>query len=332
MVALDIIKHSNSHLINADEPKVAVFVGGTSGIGHLTLTELVGSGAKTRVYLIGRPSAKALMECRISHFKTVNPNAEIIWLEGEISLLADVRRLCSKIKSKESTLDLLFMSAGLLAFAGRKETSEGLDTSQSLQYFSRMAFITNLLPLLRSSNNGGRVVSVLGGGMEPANIDAEDLELRKHGAYGAVKLQVHLIAMNSLMMEKMAEEEPMITFIHSFPGRVNTGNVMADVSPYSPLAWLLRLLVQPLIQLTGFSNKESGQRNLFISTSAMYGGRGVTTELPQAINSKGETGSGLFLVSPQCDAGLSKSPLDQLRQTAQGQVWTYTQKAMEPLL
>ncbi|KAH7127588.1 hypothetical protein EDB81DRAFT_663007 [Dactylonectria macrodidyma] len=331
MVALNVIKHSNSQLKTAGIPKVAVFVGGTSGIGHLALTELVESGSSTKIYLIGRQSAAAQMETRVAHFRTINLNVEIVWLEGEISLLADVARICTEIKSKESTLDLLFLSAGFLPFSGRRETSEGFDTSQSVLYFSRITFIINLLPLL-SSSPSARVVSVMGGGKERANIDLGDLELRKPGAFGAVRSQTHVIAMTTLTMEKLAEQNKTVTFIHTFPGQVDTGNLRADLPPYSPFSWLLWIVVEPLIRLIGLSNKESGQRHLYVGTSAKYGGRGISTKVPQARNSKGNTEPGLFLVNQYCDASFDQATLDQLRDSVQGTVWEHTQKAIESFI
>ncbi|KAH7131476.1 hypothetical protein B0J13DRAFT_105051 [Dactylonectria estremocensis] len=327
MVALDIVRHSNSRLKAVGIPKVAVFVGGTSGIGHLALTELVESGSSTKIYLIGRPSAAARTETRIAHFRTINPNVEIVWLEGEISLLSDVARICTDIKSKESTLDLLFLSAGFLPFSGRRETSEGLDTSQSVLYFSRITFIISLLPLLSSSSTA-RVVSIMGGGKERAKIDLEDLELKKPGAFGAVRSQTHLIAMTTLTMDKLAERNKAVTFIHTFPGQVDTGNLRADLSPNSPLSWLLWIVVEPLIRLIGLSHKESGQRHLYVGTSAMYGGRGIPTELPQASNSRGKMEPGLFLVNQYCEANFDKTILDQLRDSAQSIVWEHTQKVI----
>jgi NADP-dependent 3-hydroxy acid dehydrogenase YdfG len=58
MVSYTEIKASNAVLNDATTPRVAVFVGGTSGIGKLTIKALVSTGASMRIYLIGRPSAK----------------------------------------------------------------------------------------------------------------------------------------------------------------------------------------------------------------------------------------------------------------------------------
>ncbi|CAG9944872.1 unnamed protein product [Clonostachys rosea f. rosea IK726] len=332
MVALDVVKQSNSQLKGANLPKVAVFVGGTSGIGQHTISELVETGVETKIYLIGRPSSSERAKTQIATLKHVNPNAEVVWLAGEVSLLADVKKICTEIQSKETSLDLLFMSTGVLPFNGRKETSEGLDPTFTLQHFSRMAFITHLLPLLRASPNG-RVVSIKGGGLEKADIDVDDLELKKPGAYGAIRSQVQVIAMNTLVMEKFAEQEPDVAFVHTFPGQVNTGNNMtSDVAPNSLMHWAMRLVVGPLVKIIGLSPKESAQRHLFASTSALYGGRGVPADLPAAMNTRGGNGPGLFLVNQYCDASMNEKVLGHLRETAREKTWVYTQEVLRPFL
>lgn len=332
MVALTLVKHSNSQLQSAGLPKVAVFVGGTSGIGQHTIAELVETGVSTKVYLVGRPSSSERAKKEIAKLNKINANADIVWVEGDVSLLADVKRICTEIQSKETTIDLLFMSAGVLPFSGRKETSEGLDPTFTLQYYSRMAFIMHLLPLLETSPNG-RVVSIKGGGLEKADIDVDDLELRKPGAYGAIRSQIQLIAMTTLTMEKFAEQKPDVTFIHTFPGQVNTGNNMtSDTSPFSPMHWVMRLLVGPLVKIVGLSPKESAQRHLFTSTSAHYGGRGVPTDLPQARNTRGGNGPGLFLANQYCDASMNEKVLNQLRERAQERIWARTQELLQPFL
>lgn len=329
MVSLKEIQTSNSKIDESNIPQISVFAGGTSGIGRLTLSELVKTGLKTKIYLIGRASSAARTQSLISELQTLNRKVDIIWLEGEVSLLADVKRICSDIEAKESRLDLLYLSAGYPPWSGRRETSEGIEISQSLQYYSRVAFITRLLPLLRQSPEA-RVVSVLGGGMERANIDVEDLALKKPGAFGGIRSELHVIAMNTMTMEKLADDEKSITFIHAFPGQVNTGNLRADLSPGSVQAWLVKLLVEPLIRIIGFSDKESGERNLFICTSDMFGGNGVSAELKPGVNTRENTGPGLFLVNQRCDSVPNKKVIENLRARAQRKIWIHTEEVIQP--
>ena len=60
-----------------------------------------------------------------------------MFVEREVSLLAEVKRVCNDIKAKESSLDALFLSAGYIPFGGRESWSSfllrSLDTTNLMQ-------------------------------------------------------------------------------------------------------------------------------------------------------------------------------------------------------
>lgn len=273
MVSYKEIQDSNALINDATAPRVAVFAGGTSGIGQLTIRALVATGASVRIYLVGRKSSEERSLAFAQELRTTNPKAEVIWTEGDISLLAETRRVCEVIKRKEARVDLLFLTAGYAPFGPRVETAERVEVAQSLEYYSRVLFILHLLPVLVAAD-APRVVSVLAGGLERTTVDLEDLDLKKPGNFGGVKAQMQYTAMNTMALENLASENPSVTFIHSWPGWVNTGNVRRGRDPNSILAWLIWMLLEPLIALFSFNDDESGQRHLFESTSAAFGGRG----------------------------------------------------------
>jgi NADP-dependent 3-hydroxy acid dehydrogenase YdfG len=64
MVALDHIRASNSSLKSLPANLVAVFVGGTSGIGLYTARELVRNTVSPHIYLIGRNQTEASKSTR----------------------------------------------------------------------------------------------------------------------------------------------------------------------------------------------------------------------------------------------------------------------------
>lgn len=189
MVSYKEIQAANALINDATAPRVAVFVGGTSGIGKFTLKALVATGASVRIYLVGRKSSEERMHAFIQELHSINPKAEIVWTEGEVALLAEAKRVCEVIKSKESRVDLLFLTTGYAPFGTRKETSEGVEIAQSLEYYTRMLFAIHLLPLLDKAE-APKVVSVLAGGLERATLDLDDLDLKKPGNFGGVKAQV----------------------------------------------------------------------------------------------------------------------------------------------
>ncbi|RDL35962.1 Uncharacterized protein BP5553_06574 [Venustampulla echinocandica] len=331
MVSYKEIQASNALINDATAPRVAVFVGGTSGIGKLTIRALVATGATVRIYLVGRKSAEERTHAFIQELHAINPKAEVIWTEGEVALLAETKRVCEVIKSKESRVDLLFLTAGYAPFGTRRETTEGLEVAQSLSYYSRMLFILHLLPLLGAAE-APRVVSVLGGGMERASsINLGDLDLKKPGNFGGITAQTQNIALNTTTLEKLANDNPNVTFIHSWPGWVNTGNVRRG-SPGLIMAWFIRLILDPLVRLLSLSDEESGQRHLFQCTSAAFGGRGVQWKGKPGINSLEKPADGLFLINFRCNCTPNAKVMPLLREKALGKVWDHTQEVLRPYL
>jgi NAD(P)-dependent dehydrogenase (short-subunit alcohol dehydrogenase family) len=329
MVTYADIQASNALINDATAPHVAVFVGGTSGIGQLTIKALVATGASMRIYLVGRKSSEERSKAFIHQVCATNPKAEIIWIEGEISLLAETKRVCEVIKGKEARVDLLFLTAGYAPFGPRQETPEGLEIAQSLEYYSRVQCILQLLPLLEAAE-APRVVSVLGGGMESTKIDLEDLALQKPGNFSVVKAQVQYTTMNTMALEKLASDNPNVTFIHSWPGWVNTGNVRRGRDPNSLLSWVIWIFLEPLIAVFSFSGDESGQRHLFESTSAAFGGRGVPWKGKAGVNSNGKQANGLFIANYKCDCTLNAKVLPLLREKARDKIWEHTLQVLGP--
>ncbi|KAJ5547894.1 hypothetical protein N7513_005128 [Penicillium frequentans] len=327
MVSYKEIQASNALINESTAPRIAVFVGGTSGTGKSTIEALVATGTSIRIYLIGRQCSYERTHAFIQELQAINPRAEIIWTEGEVSLLAETKRICEVVAKKESCIDLLFFTTGYAPFGARTETSEGLEITQSLAYYSRITFVLCLLPLLRKAE-APRVVSVLGGGMERVNIDLEDIDLKGPGKFGPMKAQMQYIGMNTMIMEKLASENPDVTFIHSWPGWVNTGNVRRGLDPNSMMGWVIWLFLEPLIGFFSFSDEESGQRHLFQCTSAAFGGRGVPWKGKIGVNTMGKQEDGLFLVNYKCDCTPNLGAVSALREKAQGKIWDHTQNVL----
>jgi NADP-dependent 3-hydroxy acid dehydrogenase YdfG len=126
MVNLSTITTNNDALRNSSARHVAVFVGGTAGIGKLTLAEMSDLGMNLKVYVIGRKSSYAAFKAHSDALCAKNPDTEIVWIEGEVSLLAEVKRVCGEIKKREERVDLLFMTTGYAPFGGRESTSHNI--------------------------------------------------------------------------------------------------------------------------------------------------------------------------------------------------------------
>lgn len=141
-----------------------------------------------------------------------------------------------------------------------------------------MRFIYNLLPLLRASKGPARVISVLGGGQE-GSIALDNLNLQKKWSF--MNSLTYPSTMNSLAAEYLAAQNPSVSFIHMFPGVVRTP-LMSNT--FGSLAGsIMGFLSTPI----SMSPQESGQRNLFMATSAAY----------PAAKAEGKTSTGVPLVN-----------------------------------
>lgn len=125
MPSLSAVRAFNDKVKTITTSLTAVFVGGTNGIGRATLVQL--AKAKTtglKVYIVGRN--RKVQQTLLDELHRLNPKGNFIFLEAQIIQLADIKRVCDEIKSKEKSLDLLWMSAGALPFDGRKGKSSSL--------------------------------------------------------------------------------------------------------------------------------------------------------------------------------------------------------------
>jgi NAD(P)-dependent dehydrogenase (short-subunit alcohol dehydrogenase family) len=334
MVAYKLIQASNASLHNVDDrPFVAVFVGGTSGVGKATVQALVATGMISRIHIIGRKSAAEQTRALIEDSRAINAHAEVSWTEAEVSLLMETKRVCKDLRAQESHVDLLFMTTGYTPWESRVETSEGLEVTQSLEYYTRMLFIRLLGPLIDKAS--GRVVSVLAGGYEPATIHADDLELKEPGHFGGFGSQFHYAAMNTMAMDKMARSpsHQRTTFVHAHPGYVDSGNHHRGAAADSIMNRYLWPVADVLFRRFATSAEESGQRHLFLGTSAMFGGGGLATwDGAPGRNSFNEEGRGLFLVNYVSDCIPNVKNVSRLREETQEKIWAHTEGVLGPFL
>ena len=157
------------------------------------------------------------------------------------------------------------------------ETDYGIDANHMLRYYSRMRFITNLLPLLEASKNP-RVFSILAGGKE-IMIEEDNLDLRKKFSLSAST--GYPATMTSLAFETLASQYPSIGFLHVFPGIVTTSLLKNSVG--SVAGSILGFLMKPI----SMSAEESGEWQTWLSTSPNFAkgayilnhdGKGVTNQ------------------------------------------------------
>ncbi|KAJ5586855.1 uncharacterized protein N7459_002620 [Penicillium hispanicum] len=260
MVPLSTVLASNKRIPEAlPRGLVAIFVGATSGIGEYTLKCFASRAHSPRVYLIGRSqsaSERIMAEC-----KTLNPDGTFHFIQADVGLIHNVDHVCQQIQDQEATVNILFMTQGSLE--ANFSTSEDLQLATSLHYHSRMRFMANLLPLMEKAPALRRVVSVFAGGME-GEVFPENWQAR--GLTTTVRRN-HVSAMVTLGLERMARQAPSVSFIHEFPGLVQTPAV--DNWP-GGLGVVVKLVVFLAGRWLCVPREECAERHVFLATSALY--------------------------------------------------------------
>lgn len=239
---------------------VAVFAGGTSGIGENTAYEFAKVSINPKIYIVGRNQEAA--DRVINRINEINSNAKCEFVKSDLILLKNSNKAADYILQKEPKINLVYVSCGYLHASGYTASDEGIDTKLSLHYLSRFQIIDKLLPSLDKAGNKGelaRVVSVLAAGYETP-LDFSNLDLKK---YSSIKINsAYTPTLNSLSMEYLASKHPKVGFVHNAPGFVNT-NIL------SALPFVLRWLAKPLLYF-GTSAEECGKYQAYFSLNDKY--------------------------------------------------------------
>jgi NAD(P)-dependent dehydrogenase (short-subunit alcohol dehydrogenase family) len=127
------------------ENKVAIVTGGNSGIGYAAAADLVSKGAK--VIVTGRNKealAKAETELKVTG------------IVADQSDLKSIDNLVEEVKAKFGKVDILFLNAGIAAFAPLDSASEDhYDSIMNVNVKGVYFTVQKVLPIL---NDGGSII------------------------------------------------------------------------------------------------------------------------------------------------------------------------------
>ena len=341
MVAINDVCQINAEHYKS-RPLVAVFVGGTQGIGRYAveaLAKLYSAQPETplRVYILGRNKSsgdQVVESCReqCSH-------GEFIFIQTDnLALIQQVDATSAKIVRQESErenprINLLVQTQAQILFGSRKDTGEGLDQMMSLVYYSRIRFIVQLMPLLEAPNSpdGAHIVSIDAAGMV-GKLFRNDLSLLDPSHYSYINVKSHAAYMTTMAFENLASQHERLAFVYMYPGMV-FGPAYRDPS----LPWwfkAIRSVAEPLLRMT-FATlpEESGCRTLFLATPAFTSARSNHANSGPAKGTNGSSGTGCYAVGSSCDSITQNSDTrlyPKLRdERFSEEVWTHTIEAFQ---
>ncbi|KAG6837754.1 hypothetical protein H0H93_001681 [Arthromyces matolae] len=182
MSTLEAVKAANASFKPSYTP-VALFVGGTSGIGQ-GLAEAFARHTKgnAHILIVGRNRDAA--EAIIAQFPKPTDSAKYTheFVQCDVTLMRNVETCAKDLLKRYPKINFLFMSPGIMTMKGRDETEEGIDRKLAVHYYARWKFINDLAPALVKAEEAGedaKVLSVLAAG-HGGEIDLNDLGLKKN--------------------------------------------------------------------------------------------------------------------------------------------------------
>jgi dehydrogenase/reductase SDR family protein 12 len=204
--------------------KSVVITGATSGIGEAAAMMIAALGP--RVVLIGRNSEK------LEHTKTFlmdrTGNPDIVSIQGDLSLMADIKRVAEHMKRDLIRVDALINNAGGL-FNARLETVEGIEQTLATDLAGPFLLTNLLIPLLKSSASA-RIINVSSGGMYTQKIDVEDLCFKRepyNGSKAYARAKRGIVILSEMWAHYLQNDGIVVNSMH--PGWVNTPGLVESL-------------------------------------------------------------------------------------------------------
>jgi retinol dehydrogenase-12 len=166
--------------------KVVVITGATSGVGRAGAEELARRGA--RIVFTARDAARA--EETLAVLKAAGPGQAHRAVFGDLSSLAEMKRVGAEIAAREPQIDVLANNAGLFMLK-RTETADGLEATFAVNHMAYFVVTNAVLGALKATP-GARVVSTSSVAHTSGKLDFATLgqpsSFSMSNTYGASKL------------------------------------------------------------------------------------------------------------------------------------------------
>jgi NAD(P)-dependent dehydrogenase (short-subunit alcohol dehydrogenase family) len=221
--------------INADlSDQTIVITGATSGIGAAAARSLAQLGAKLIIVARNAKKAQAFVD-RLEQEGLPRPRIEL----ADLSLMADVSALATRLLDRGEAIDVLINNAGAL-FNQRVVTAEGVEQSFATLLLSPYILTEMLYPLLRKAGSA-RVINVSSGGMYTQALQIDDLEFEQddyNGSRAYARAKRGLVDLTEVWAKAWQKDGITVHAMH--PGWADTPAVLDSLPKFYELTkpWL----------------------------------------------------------------------------------------------
>jgi NAD(P)-dependent dehydrogenase (short-subunit alcohol dehydrogenase family) len=226
-----------------------LITGATDGIGRQTALDLAATGANLIVH--GRSAAK--LERLVEELGRVGGHGEIATIRADLGDLDQVHALARELLERFAGLDVLLNNAGVF-MNEYVTTPQGHETTWAVNVLAPILLSHLLLPRLRESEEGGRVVNVSSVAHNRGTPSWDEVDSPRgfdpYAAYARSKLALTLLTVE---LARRVGERPLLVSLH--PGVVSTKLLTAGFGMQGPdslrdgAATSVYLATAPLSQL-----------------------------------------------------------------------------------
>lgn len=233
--------------------KSAVVTGASSGIGKEIAKGLAQRGAS--VVLVSSNPKKG--EQTLAELRSQLPNAELSYLQADLSKRSEVERLARALETKLQRLDILVNNAAVVPL--ERTLVDGVESALAVNAFAPYLLTRALEGLLKKSAPS-RVIVMVGATIA---VDFDDLNFeKKYNGWQAYQRSKHaMLLLVSALVEQLKGSG--VTVNGAFPGIVSTetmGNVAAG------MGWLATLTL-PLLRLFMRTPAKGAQSALYVASA-----------------------------------------------------------------
>jgi retinol dehydrogenase 12 len=217
--------------------KVIVVTGGNSGCGKETVLQLAKHNPG-KLYLAARTQAK--YDDAMKDVTEAAPNANVKYLELDLSSLASVKKATDQVLSENDRCDILVNNAGIMAHP-HGLTQDGYEVQFGTNHMGHALLTRQLLPLMQKTaalpHADVRIVNLsstahmmaMGAGINFDKLKTDMKAFNPGSLYAQSKLA------NVLHARELSRRYPEILTMAVHPGRVETNlsNVMMDANNFN---------------------------------------------------------------------------------------------------